>query len=122
MNEVKHDIQNRDDVARLVNTFYDQVKKDELLAPSFAHVDWTHHLPIMYNFWSSVLLGDMSYNGSPLQKHMGLPITKDHFTRWLKLFIENVDIEFAGPVAAEAKNRAQTIASLFQYKMGLTAD
>lgn len=113
------DILTRKEVEVLVNRFYDRVKKDELLAPVFAHVDWPHHLPVMYNFWSSVLLGDMSYNGSPMSKHMGLAITTEHFSQWLKLFVETVDAEFKGPVADEAKNRAHNIANLFQYKMGL---
>ena len=113
------DILSRTEVQVLVNKFYERVRADELLAPVFAHVDWPHHLPVMYNFWSSVLLGDMSYTGSPMSKHIGLAITGDHFTQWLKLFVETVDAEFNGPIADEAKNRAQNIASLFQYKMGL---
>lgn len=113
------EILTRKEVEQLVNQFYTRVRKDSLLAPVFAHVDWSHHLPIMYNFWSSVLLGDMSYNGSPLSKHLGLPLTIAHFSRWLKLFLETVDAEFTGPVAEEAKNRANTIAALFQHKLGL---
>jgi hemoglobin len=117
-----NDIATREDVIFLVNSFYEKVKQDSLLAPAFAHVDWHHHLPIMYNFWSSILLGDMSYNGSPLAKHMSLPITQEHFTQWLTLFMENVDSKFAGPVAEETKSRARTIANLFQFKMGLLTD
>lgn len=113
------DILTRKEVEQLVNQFYNRVLKDNLLAPVFAHVDWQHHLPTMYNFWSSVLLGDMSYHGSPLSKHLGLALTTDHFNKWLKLFLETVDDEFTGPVAEEAKNRANTIAALFQHKMGL---
>ncbi len=113
------DIATQEDVKHLVDSFYKKVREDTLLSPAFANVDWPQHLPIMYSFWASVLLGDMSYNGSPLSKHTGLPINRDHFTRWLELFTETVNSEFAGPVADEAKNRAQTIANLFQYKMGL---
>lgn len=113
------DILTRTEIEVLVNHFYERVKADDLLAPVFAHVDWPHHLPVMYNFWSSVLLGDQSYNGSPMSKHLGLAITTDHFSRWLMLFVETVDTEFKGPIADEAKNRAQNIANLFQFKMGL---
>jgi len=73
----------------------------------------------MYNFWGSVLLGEMSYNGSPLAKHLGLAINREHFGRWLELFIATVNSEFSGPIAEEAKSRASTIANLFQHKMGL---
>lgn len=113
------DIVSRNEIKLLVNSFYEKVKQDELLAPVFAHVYWPHHLPVMYNFWSSVLLGDMSYNGNPFSKHKELPVKREHFSRWLELFLETVETEFSGPVADEAKNRAKTIASMFQHKMGL---
>lgn len=115
----RQDIQTRADVKILVDSFYDKVKADELLAPVFAHVDWPHHLPIMYNFWSSILLGDLSYGGNPLAKHLNLDIRADHFTRWLELFTATVEEHFDGFNANEAKNRAQSVANLFQYKMGL---
>jgi hemoglobin len=104
---------------RLVNVFYDRVRKDELLAPVFSAVDWETHLPIMYNFWGSILLGEQSYHDSPLSKHMPLKISTAHFNRWLELFVGTVDELFYGFVATEAKTRAETIARLFQYKMGL---
>jgi hemoglobin len=115
----KKEIVSREEVKQLVNSFYEKVKQDELLAPVFAHVYWPHHLPVMYNFWSSVLLGDMSYNGNPFSKHKELPIKREHFSRWMELFLETVEVEFKGPVAEEAKNRAKTIAAMFQYKLGL---
>lgn len=122
VNTDRHDISNHDDVKVLVDQFYAKVNMDSLLAPVFAHVDWPHHLPIMYNFWSSVLLGDRSYSGNPLAKHLNLKIGKEHFTRWLELFTRTVDEHFSGFNAKEAKNRAQTIADLFQHKMGFISD
>jgi len=113
------DIRTRKDVELLVNSFYEKVKADSLLAPTFANVDWPHHLPVMYNFWSSMLLGDMSYQGNAMGKHLALSITRDHFTRWLELFTKTVDEHFEGYNATEAKTRAQSIAGLFQHKMGL---
>ncbi|HEU5290480.1 MAG TPA: group III truncated hemoglobin [Cyclobacteriaceae bacterium] len=113
------DIKTRKDVEKMVVTFYDRVMEDELLSPVFINVYWPHHLPIMYDFWSSILLGDRSYNGSPMTKHIDLVIKTEHFDRWLKLFKESMDDQFAGPVAQEAKTRAEAIATMFQYKMGL---
>lgn len=114
-----NDILVRDDVKKLVDTFYDKVKADELIGPLFGHVDWPHHLPIMYNFWSSMLLGDQTYRGNPLQKHLPLPLERMHFERWLKLFTATVDENFAGEKADEVKMRAQSIAGIFQIRMGL---
>ncbi len=113
------DIASRAEIEILVNEFYNRVKKDELLSPLFAHLNWPDHLPVMYNFWASVLLGDMSYTGSPFPKHAVLNLSPEHFRQWLKLFMETVDVHFSGSVAAEAKARAQTIANVFMHKLGL---
>jgi hemoglobin len=119
MKEVLHDIVQRDDVMKLVDRFYDKVNKDPLLGPVFSHVNWPHHLPIMYDFWSSMLLGDQTYRGNPLQKHLPLAIDKSHFNQWLTLFRETVDENFSGEKAQEVKMRAESIAGIFQYRMGL---
>ncbi|QOI95958.1 MAG: group III truncated hemoglobin [Flammeovirgaceae bacterium] len=119
MEAAKNDIKTRTDVKLLVDSFYEKVKADELLAPVFAHVNWPHHLPVMYNFWSSVLFGDLTYSGNPLTKHLPLKIRPEHFTRWLELFTKTVDEHFEGSNAKEAKSRANSVAQLFQYKMGL---
>jgi len=116
---MKKDIESRVDLELLVNRFYNKVNQDELLAPVFSHVDWPHHLPVMYNFWSSMLLGDQSYQGNPFQKHIHLAIDSSHFNRWLELFTETVDENFTGLKADEAKRRAKSIAGVFQYKMRL---
>jgi hemoglobin len=114
------DIIDRSDVIKFVDRFYDKVKEDALLGPQFAHVNWSSHLPVMYNFWSSMLFGEQSYQGNPLQLHMALPIGVGHFNRWLQLFQETIDENFFGFNAEELKMRAQAIARVFQIKMGLT--
>lgn len=118
MQEVKHDIKQREDIIILVDKFYEKVKSDPLLGPVFSHVDWPHHLPIMYDFWSSMLLGDQTYHGNPLQRHLHLAIERDHFSQWLVLFKETVNENFEGEKAEEVKMRAQSIAGIFQLKMG----
>lgn len=116
---MKHDITNREDIKLLVDRFYDKVQRDELIGPVFSHVNWPHHLPIMYNFWSSMMLGDQSYRGNPFQKHLPLPIKPPHFERWLELFRETVHENFEGEKAGEIITRAESIASIFQMRMGL---
>jgi hemoglobin len=85
------DITNRDEVVRLVDAFYAKVRVDALLAPKFAHLDWHNHVPIMYNYWSDLLLGGTSYEGSPFQRHMLLDLNAEHFQRWHEIFEETVD-------------------------------
>jgi hemoglobin len=116
---VLKDIESREDVVLLVDRFYDRVRRDPLLFPVFAHVDWPAHLPTMYAFWASLLLGEASYQGNPFQKHMSLALSADHFTKWLELFTLTVRQNFAGPRADEAIGRANTIASLFQHRLGI---
>ncbi|SIT94970.1 group III truncated hemoglobin [Pontibacter indicus] len=119
---MKEDIKDEQDIKLLVDSFYAKVNEDDLLGPifnGFAKVDWEHHLPIMYNFWSSVLLGTMAYKGQPFPKHMRLPIDRQHFARWVTLFCETADELFAGEKTAELKQKATSIAQVFQMKMGL---
>jgi len=116
-----NDIVNHGDIELLVNSFYARAKEDDLLGPVFAHVDWARHLPRMYDFWNSIVLGGQAFQGNPFQKHAHLPIGASHFNRWLKLFYETVDEHFSGFNAEEVKNRAKSIAGVFQHKMGLLA-
>ena len=55
---MKTDIRNRKDIEKLVNTFYDKVKTDDVIGYLFndvAKVNWENHLPKMYNFWENIL-------------------------------------------------------------------
>jgi len=119
---MKQEIKSEEQVKLLVDTFYGKVNNDELLSPVFnteARVNWKAHLPKMYAFWSTQLIGSGSYSGRPFPPHMELTIGAAHFERWLKLFLETVDELFAGEVAAVAKQKATSIAAIFQYKLGL---
>ncbi|MBX3364587.1 MAG: group III truncated hemoglobin [Phycisphaeraceae bacterium] len=80
-------------IRRLVDTFYDTVKADELLGPIFAaHVEnWSLHLPKMYAFWSTVVLRTGRYAGRPLEVHQRIPgLRQEHFDRWVSLWIKTV--------------------------------
>jgi hemoglobin len=115
-----NDIETRNDIIHLVDSFYEKVRGDELLAPIFAHLDWSKHMPTMYNFWASMILGENTYQGNPFQKHIPLKIDSTHFDQWLKLFHETVDQNFEGFNALELKSRSLSIAKLFQHRLGLS--
>ena len=118
------DIETRADVQQLVHSFYDRVQLDPLLWPIFndvAQVNWTHHLPAMVDFWSSLLFGTAGYKGQPFPKHAALPIDRTHFSRWLGMFFETVDAQFEGPMAESAQAKGLSVATLFQHKLGLTS-
>jgi hemoglobin len=75
-------------IERLVRAFYTKVRADELLGPVFADRirDWEPHLQRMCAFWSSVALMSGRYHGTPMVKHLPLPVDGAHFDRWLGLF------------------------------------
>ena len=75
-------------IERLVRAFYDKVRTDPMLAPVFdARIrDWEPHLQQMCAFWSSVALMSGRYHGTPMVKHVPLPVDAAHFDRWLDLF------------------------------------
>jgi hemoglobin len=100
-------------IERLVRGFYVKVRKDAVLAPIFdARIrDWEPHLAQMCAFWSSVALMSGRYHGTPMVKHMPLPVDAGHFDRWLELF-ESTANEICPPVAAaHFVERARRIAA-----------
>ena len=124
MEETLKDIETRSDIERLIDTFYEKVRKDETIGYIFndiAKVNWEAHLPVMYSFWSSMLLGDQSFGGNVMQKHIELssraPFTQKEFSAWLNLFNSTVDELFSGDKADEAKSRAGNIAGLMEIKI-----
>ena len=116
---LKRDIETSDDIKTVVDSFYERVKDDHLLKGVFEHVNWTTHLPVMYSFWGSMLLGDGTYRGNPLQKHLPLNINHQHFLRWLMIWTNTIDEKFEGAIAEVAKMRGRAIADVFQIKMGI---
>ena len=89
-----NDILNEHDVTLLVDAFYGKVLKDELLAPFFKNIDFEHHKPRMIHFWSFVLLDVSGYTTNVTDKHLNMPLQKEHFDSWLTLFFETIDAHF----------------------------
>ncbi len=118
------DIQSRNDIELLINTFYEKVKKDDTIGFIFndiAKVNWPHHLPVMYDFWETLLLDSASYKKNAMAVHYSLnrivPLEEKHFQRWLQLFSETIDSLFTGDIATMAKTKATSIAALMQFRM-----
>jgi len=121
---MKRDIENRKGVEQLINSFYDKVKQDDVIGFIFndvAKVNWEKHLPVMYDFWESVIFSINTYSGNPMEVHMHLnrrvQLAKEHFERWLKLFTGTVDELFEGKNANIAKEKAISIATIMETKI-----
>ena len=124
MDRVVKDIQTRTDIKTLVDEFYKQVITDDLIGHFFTEVvklDLDKHLPVMYDFWETTLLGNMKYKGNPMTKHIELSRKKtldsEHFDRWLALWVSTVTANFDGIKAEEAIQRAKQIGELMKYKI-----
>jgi len=124
--EVKRDIENRDDIDRLMVGFYTAALADEKIGYIFkdvAKLDLESHLPVIGDFWETILFQNgvyAKYGRTPLIVHGELnektPQLFDHFTRWLELFEAAVDGDFEGPNADFIKSRAHAIANrMFMY-------
>ncbi len=111
------DLAGRDDVLALVTEFYGRAFEDRVLGPIFrdvARLDLATHLPVIADFWATVLFRAGTYRRNLLRVHLDLherfPLTAAHFTRWLALWTDTVDGLFAGEKADLAKSQAERIA------------
>ncbi len=117
---MKKDLDHLEAIQEMVDMFYGQVQKDDLIGPIFNRViqdRWPDHLKKMYGFWQTILLNERAYSGSPFPPHAQLPIGKEHFERWLDLFRSTVEHNFHGEKAKEAIWRAERMAEMFHYKI-----
>jgi hemoglobin len=99
-------------IERLVRGFYAKVRADVVLGPIFETriKDWEPHLARMCAFWSSVALMTGRYHGTPMAKHLPLPVDGSHFDRWLALFEATAREICPGEAEAHFVERAQRIA------------
>lgn len=121
----KPEIKTRKDIALLVNTFYEKVRKENTLGPIFNGIisDWEAHLEILTNFWESQLFLKRKYTGDPIKAHiktddyMGNTMSMEHFGIWLNLWFATIDELFSGETAWIAKNRARKMNTMLFLKI-----
>ena len=121
---MKADISDRIDIEKLIVQFYENVKPDPVIGFIFNEVvdmDWQHHIPVIVDFWETILLDNPVYQKNAMEVHYGLNkkirLQKIHFDTWLSLFTQTVDALYEGKIATLAKTRAQSIAAVMQFKM-----
>jgi len=123
------DIHKRSDVILLVDRFYKEALTDKLLEPIFSRIigdKIADHMPVMYNFWCSILLREQTYSGNVMLKHIAIhkiiALETGHFDQWITLWDKTVDSLFKGPIAEEAKKRANLMKELMMFKIGKSGE
>jgi hemoglobin len=118
------DIETREHLEIMLTAFYQKVFKDDLISHFFTEVvplDLNHHLPLITDFWESVLLNAQGYKRNVMEIHLNInkksALTKEHLDRWVQLFTATVDQFFEGGKATLAKQRAQSIATMMSIKI-----
>lgn len=116
------EIKNRDDISLLVHSFYNNIRKDDLLGPIFNQKipteHWPQHLEKLTDFWETNLLGVQKFKGNPSLKHLetdrffNFTIQPTHFEHWLKIWTLTIDSLFDGDLAIRAKMAAFNIAKI----------
>lgn len=122
---VKGDIKTRQDVKRLVVTFYQKVRKHDVLGSIFNLIipDWEAHFELLTDFWETQLFLKRKYHGNPVETHQEVDdkvnnsVTSEHFGIWLNLWFETIDELFEGETAWIAKNRAQKMSTMLFLKI-----
>ena len=111
------DLADRADVEALLRRFYGQVFADDVLAEPFSELreaGLESHLPVMCDFWETVLFRAGLYRRNTFHVHRQLnerhPLSVKHFDRWLGVWTATVDQMYRGPVADHAKIQAERIA------------
>lgn len=120
----KKDIENREDLILLLKAFYEKALNDSLIGHFFTEVvplDLQVHIPVIADFWETILLNGRSYSGNAILPHLHInklsPMEEKHFNRWLQLFSQTIDALFEGQTAETAKQRALSIATIMRIKI-----
>jgi len=117
------DIENRDHIEQLMRTFYAKAIPDPIIGHYFTRViemDLETHLPVIIDFWETVLFGVAKYKSNAIAVHQHLhdksAFEDKHFEQWVQLFQSTVDELFEGDKAELAKQRALSIATVMKIK------
>jgi hemoglobin len=103
-----------DEIGRLVDAFYAKVQLDPVIGPIFNEQieDWPAHLALLKEFWAAMLLGTGSFRGNPLETHLKMTLSAEHFERWLTLFrataLELLPADRAEVFIAKSRRIAET--------------
>ena len=120
----------KENLNKLVISFYTRVLKDDLIGPIFIDIlgknlkedKWPAHIELLTNFWASLALGEKNYNSSPFAPHIEFKerLSVAAFERWLELFHETLNTIFHPQIADQFLAKSKTIAGNFMRNLQIT--
>ena len=121
------DITTRKDIYNIIKLFYDKMIADETMFAFFEEFinnkTLEEHFISITDFWEDILFNTNNYSKNVMQKHLIASqknrFEKHHFKNWLHYFTITIDENFKGLQAELMKNRAQSIATVMQFKMNV---
>ncbi|HVG11481.1 MAG TPA: group III truncated hemoglobin [Flavisolibacter sp.] len=120
----KRDIETRADLELVLARFYDRALTDDEIGTFFTEVVPLHlptHLPLILDFWESVVLGTRGYSKDVMSIHRNIhnlaTISTAHLDRWYYLFSTTVAEHFSGKNATLMMQRARSIATMMDIKL-----
>lgn len=127
---MKPDISSRKDLKFIITKFYELLLVDKKMIPFFEDIvaqnHLEEHLEIITDFWNDILFDTTTYKNNTMQKHLDkntfVKFETAHFTIWTSYLFETIDANFDGTIAHNMKNRARSIGTVMQLKMGLYKD
>lgn len=111
-------------IQKLMDVFYAKIRNHRGLGEIFNNAigtedeKWEAHKKKIENFWMGMLLGEGDYQGNPMRAHLELPpFPRELFDAWLGLFDECLLTIFEPQDAQIILQKAQMIATRFQYML-----
>lgn len=126
---MKQDLKNREDVEKLITSFYSKIKEDETLGPIFNTMinNWDEHVELLTTFWEHSLFMTKKltkrYQGNPIDAHIKVDkfckhqLNEMHFGIWLNYWSQTLDTYFEGEITELAKRRARKMATLIHVEL-----
>ena len=124
-----NDVQNQEDLYKIVEDFYKNLLADEKISYIFTDVvkiKLEEHLPILVTFWSQAILGTGGYYNNLTQIHLDVNmksyLSKELFEIWLAHFEAAINENFEGFNCERMKNMAHNLSTIMQIKIAQQKD
>lgn len=113
---------NRDNLSRMIRTFYAMILEDQAVNPYFIMAlgndlesqKWQEHYKILEDFWLMLMTGEKVYTRDAFEPHLDLAqMHEETFKQWLKLFHVVVHKYYTPKLAEKFDKRAEVLSRKF---------